>query len=167
MARRKIPWDEIRREYVEGAMQDGIRIYPSQRDLAERYEIDPGNIGRKAKAEQWAVQREILVSRCTAERQQKTIEVLSDKGSEFDLTAFRAADMGVSRVEKALDKPMMPEDLAKLATALRTFHQVGRLALGESTDNAEVNVSGARKRLIAIVDRVASRCATTNTEPAE
>lgn len=166
---RRIPWDDIKREYVQGTERDGNRVYPSQRDLAEKYGMNNSTIGRRAKAEDWSVQREIFASKLQAECKQKTIESLSDEGSQFDLSAFRAANAGVKRVEEAMTKtaPMSPDDMTKLASALKTFHQVGRLALGESTDNAEVNVVGARERLIALVDRAAGRQAAASSEQAQ
>ena len=169
MARRKIPWGDVKREYVQGVERDGKRVYPSQYDLAERYGVSQSSIWRKAKAENWAVEREIFAVRVQSECSQKTIDSLSDEGSQFDLSAFRAANAGVKRVEEAMTKTalMSPDDMTKLASAPKTFHQVGRLALGESTDNAEVNVVGARERLIALVDRAAGRQAAASSEQAQ
>ena len=140
MARRKIPWEDIKREYVQGVERDGKRVYPSQRDLAERHGINASTVGRRAKAEEWAVQREIFASRMQAECKQKTIEALSDEGSQFNLTAFRISRDGLQRIEAVLGKkgvPMAPKSISNLANAARTFHQTGRLALGEPTETTE------------------------------
>lgn len=136
---RQIPWDIVKRQYVQGVEKDGKRVYPTMRDLADKYECNVSTVGRHAKAEDWAVQREIFANKLQTECKRKTIEVLSDAGSDFDLKAFRIAQAGLKRIQDALEGevPMLPEDVNRLASASRTFHQTGRLALGEPTDTTE------------------------------
>ncbi len=132
---RRIPWEEIRREYVEGTERDGARVYPSQRDLASKYDVEISTIGRRAKREGWAVAREVFASRVLAERQRKSVDMLSDEGSALDLSAFQIAQAGLARISAAVgdkeQRPMDADEINKLSSAAQRFHQMGRLALGE------------------------------------
>lgn len=141
----KIPWEQIRQEYVQGVEQEGSRVYPSQRDLADKYGMDPATIGRKAKADNWSAQRDIFISKLTAESQQKTLDSLSDDASEFNLLTFQAAQAAVERIHNVLtdsNQRINTDDLAKLSSAMKNFQAVGRLALGQTTD--EVGVKGKK-----------------------
>jgi len=133
-------WDEIKKEYIEGIEQDGKRVYPTQRDLADKLNIDPAVIGRKAKQDQWSAQREIFASKVSAERQQKKIEVISDEGSRFDLDCFNAAKAGVEKVLKNIDKVADIDSFNKLSATLKNFQAVGKLSLGDksTSDNTVV-----------------------------
>jgi len=128
-------WDEIKKEYVEGISRDGKRVYPTQRELADKYNIDPAVIGRKAKQDQWSAQREIFASKVSAERQQKTIEVISDEGSKFDLDCFNAAKTGIEKIQKGIGQCFLVEDINKLSAALKNFQAVGKASLGDKGNN--------------------------------
>ena len=141
MAKRKVPnWVEAEREYVEGIMQDGARVYPSQRTLCDKYGIAPGTFGKKASAGQWMVKREIFSSKVQAARQEKTVEAISDAGSEFDLSCFNAAkallDICSEKIALATAGCDV-DDAKKVAETMKTLQSVGRLALGLSTDNTK------------------------------
>lgn len=145
MARRKVPnWVEAEREYVEGIMQDGVRVYPSQRALCDKYGIAPGTFGKKASSGQWMVKREIFSSKVQAARQEKTIETISDAGSEFDLTCFNAARKASELLTEKLEiatRNADVDEMAKLSTALKNFQFVGRVALGLATDISKTSGS--------------------------
>ena len=58
--RAKYDWETIKRKYIEGIVnKDGTISYPTLRDLSAEYGMDISVIGRRAKADQWTVQREI------------------------------------------------------------------------------------------------------------
>lgn len=53
----RIPWDEISRAHMQGIVLDGQRVYPTQRDPGDKYQVYQTAIARKAKADSWLTQR--------------------------------------------------------------------------------------------------------------
>lgn len=129
---RRIPWEEIEKEYVEGIEIDGVRKYPSQTDLCEKYKIASGAIGKKASSDQWRVKREIFASKLREALQTKKIEVISDEGSQFDLDCFNAANIGIRKVVAMVSAAADPDEINKLSTSLKNFQTVGKVALGDN-----------------------------------
>lgn len=147
MARRD--WDAISRQYIEGVEKDGVRKYPTMRELCEQHGIAVGAMGKRAKTDQWAVKREVFASKVAAACEQKKVEVLSDEGASFDLKCFNVAAKATELITNKLDR-IGPEcyfpidDLRTMSSALKNFQLVGRLALGEPIDisksKADVNI---------------------------
>jgi hypothetical protein len=135
---RKIPWEQIRLEYVQGVERDGQRVYPGQRELAEQYGINTSTIGRRAKRENWTAQRDIFASKLQAASKQRTIEAIADDASEFNLLTFQAAQLLSQHIVQHMQTKPSPSEAQQLASALRQAQQVGRLALGETTDEQGV-----------------------------
>lgn len=130
-------WEVVKKEYVEGIKKDGQLIYPSQRELGEKYNIAPSLIGRKAKTDQWSVQREIFVSKISAKREQKKIDAISDEGSKFDLDCFNVAKTGIKKVVDILSNGVDEEAVSKLSTALKNFQAVGKASLGDKANTVD------------------------------
>jgi len=136
---KKIPWEDIKREYIQGVEKEGRRIYPSQRDLAKKYGIDPAVIGRKASKDSWLTQRQIFISKLSAETQQKTIDEISDEVSQFDLECFKISQKGIAHINsyfknaKERGISLTRAALLELSQALRRFQEIGKCAVGEKT----------------------------------
>ena len=75
---------------------------------------------------------------------------------------------GLARAEQMVRDAgdLSPNAADKLAAASRTYHQLERLALGESTDRSEVTVigDGSAERFAAALDRFAARLAQKGPE---
>jgi len=124
-------WEQIKKEYVEGIKKDGRLIHPTQSEISAKYNIDPATICRKAKKDQWDVQKEIMVNKISIKRQEKKVEIISDEGSQFDLDCFNAAKNGMDKVQAMIGKQVLPEDINKLSAALKNFQTVGKVSLGD------------------------------------
>lgn len=137
MARRD--WDAVSREYIEGIIKDGVRKYPTMRELCEQHGIAIGAMGKRAKTDQWAVKREMFANKVATACEQKKVEALSDESASFDLKCFNVAAKATEVITKKLDK-IGPDgfyaidDLRTMSSALKNFQLVGRLALGEPID---------------------------------
>ena len=130
--RAKYDWETIKRKYIEGIVnKDGTIIYPTLRDLSAEYGMDISVIGRRAKADQWTVQREIFVNKINTERQQKKAETISDEGSAFDLKCFNISQDAADRVHRMMQKADKPAELSMLSQALKNLQTVGKAALGD------------------------------------
>ena len=132
MARARYDWETIKRKYVEGMVnKDGTISYPTLRDLSAEYGMDISVIGRRAKADQWTVQREIFVNKINTERQQKKAETISAEGSAFDLKCFNISQDAADRVHRMIQEADKPAELSMLSQALKNLQTVGKAALGD------------------------------------
>jgi hypothetical protein len=137
MGATKYNWKAIEKDYVEGIADDsGAIIFPTQRDLADKYGPTPANIGHRAKKEQWLTKREIYSSKIAEMRQQKSAEAISDEGSDFDLTCFNIATEAAEKIRNLLSETDTPKNVSLLTASLKNVQSVAKAALG---DNAEGN----------------------------
>ena len=134
----KYDWETIKRKYIEGIVnKDGTIVYPTLRDLSAEYGMDISVIGRRAKADQWTVQREIFVNKINMERQQKKAETISDEGSAFDLKCFNISQDAADRVNEMLQQAEKPAEVSMLTQALKNLQTVGKAALGDKDGQQE------------------------------
>lgn len=146
MARnQKIPWDEIRKIYIEGTVdENGKRYYPSQPELCERYRLASSSIGTRASREQWAVARQIFASKLEEVAREKTIESISNESSSFDLKCFNVASKLLDVIEAKSERAHEGcdiDDMKKVAETMKTLQAVGRMALGLPTDISKTSGS--------------------------
>lgn len=124
-------WDQIRKEYIEGIEIDGQLRSPTQAEMSKKYGIDPAIVCKRAKKDQWEVQREIFINKVSTKRQEKKAETISNEGSQFDLDCFNAAKVGMEKALRQLESTFSPDDVNKLSTAMKNFQQVAKAALGD------------------------------------
>ena len=138
MARARYDWETIKRKYVEGMVnKDGTISYPTLRDLTAEYGMNISVIGRRAKADQWTVQREIFVNKINTERKQKKAETISDEGSSFDLKCFNISQDAVDNVSRMLQQSKKPAEVSMLTQALKNLQAVGKAALGDKEEHQD------------------------------
>lgn len=119
----KFDWLAIEREYVEGvAAPGGNIVYPTTRDLAEKYGCSVALIGRHSKKGQWAVKRE-----------QKKLETLSSEATRYDLECFNISREAVARVREMLASAATSKEVATLARAMKDMQAVAKVALGDTS----------------------------------
>lgn len=136
--RRKVPWDDIKLDYIRGSDDgSGHRVYPTQRDLAAKYQIDPASIGRRASKEQWAVQREQFASRVSTLSQQKLAEQISDESCDLNLKIYNIASALADRIESVALDVKEPQKLNQLSTALKNVQSITASSLGDKTAESE------------------------------
>lgn len=128
-----IPWAKIKKDYVVGHEKDGRLTYPSQRELAAKYQVDPSTIAMHCKREDWLSERQIVSSKIQAKSEQKTIEQISDKGVDFDLKCFKQAQNIQQIIEKKISDASKPQEIAMLVRALKDNQSYAKEALGENT----------------------------------
>ena len=137
-------WPTIERDYVEGIDDgNGNRKYPTQRDLGEKYGIDPATIGKRAKRDQWAIKREQFHSKISEKRQQKTAEVISEEGCDFSLKCYNIAGKLADRIARMADEmDCDAKSLNALTAALKNVQSVADSTLGDNqaSDTLEINV---------------------------
>jgi hypothetical protein len=164
MAYRKLPWEQIKADYIFGIEQDGQRIYPSIRELARRYKIgSKDTILRHIQKEGWNKEREKYRDRIRTESGQKVVQKITDKltdinmhGVDGGLEMMQAARLILRGcVELYKNAQQLPTELPErveilrglsiTARALQQMHKGGleaaRLAIGEPTEISDERIT--------------------------
>ena len=132
---KKIPWEDIKNDYIRGCDNgNGRREFPSQRDLAAKYNVAPASIGRRASKEQWALQREQFASKVSAMTQQKAAELISDESCGLNLKIYNTVSSLADRIQEySFLGDLTPGKLSRLAAALKNVQSIAAANLGDKT----------------------------------
>ena len=128
---RKIPWEEIRNKYVYGIEIDGKLEFPSIRDLSKEYDVNVGNIGRKASKEDWAGLRKQYANDRQTKGKQKVINEVSDNIAKFDIDLFKQAEAVKEKVNELIKNIKRPTDAFTIANTLKALKSVEQDVIGE------------------------------------
>ena len=161
-------WMEIRNAYVQGQENaQGQRIYPTIEQLAKSYDIHWNTIHRRSKSENWKDVRVIFEAKMLKDIDSKKRKQMIEQSVQFDFDSLRLARSLQATIANVLtidnekaqqlkmrqnldekeQKNLKPIHLLKgaeinsLAMALEKAQKVGRLAFGESTENATITTS--------------------------
>ena len=160
--------EEIRQEFVQGKENDmGERIYPSIDDLSKKYNIPSVTLYRKSQDGNWRDQKQIFKDNLQLEIDTAKAKKMASESQEFDSASLKIAKALQNEIVSFLtksnerrkqgnDKPYFsPSALNSLGMALQTCQRVGRLALGESTDNTNVtNKQSTIEETFALIDEI-------------
>lgn len=123
----KYPWHKIRVAFIEGMPVQGTedeRHFPTQREVAEIFEVPYERVRKVASQERWTAKREAAEMEAIQERLKKRAKQIAKNALDFDEKAHNAAKLGMAMVttrlaEIAKDvqvrKPLRDAALQKLA----------------------------------------------------
>lgn len=132
-------WAAVKAAYVEGFEEDGVRVAnPTLEQLEARFDIPLSTLRKRSGLEHWGDERNLFGTRLERAKQEKTTQVLASKGAEFDALALRVAEKILKKIEAKADGEVSPAQLAALAAGVKGAQYVGRLVMGDSTDNARL-----------------------------
>jgi len=146
---KKINWEIIRKDYIQGYKKEGKLYYPSMRDLSKKYKVDISNIGKQAKRDEWVAKRKIFTNKLTTKRQQKAIENFSDETSKFDIECFVGARDIIKITKTTIEEYKKGtnvlnhqeiKNLKSLTEIRLNAQKEAKLSLGEITDEIEIKV---------------------------
>jgi hypothetical protein len=153
--------EEIRELYVQGVSDNaGNRVYPSIETLASDFNVAKVTLFRRAKSQDWRTQRAIFEQRLSQEKDSKRLETLIKESVEFDsrnLNLAKAMQGQVTHLirlaaqeiqDNDLRRPFTPVGLERLANAVIAIQKVGKLALGETTENTSINATVSNESAI-------------------
>jgi len=133
----KIPWQDIKRDYTLGIEEHGKRIYPSLRQLADKYKTPFQTIGNRCTKEDWLSERQIISNKIRQTKTKKVIEEISDTGVEFDLKCFEDAKTNREKIQNLIKEKTEPKEIALLISSLKTNQSYAKEALGETSTEKE------------------------------
>ena len=135
------PWQDIKKDYVNGIKKDGHRIYPSFRELEAKYGTAFNTISIRAKKEDWLSERQIVVNKIEQNRTEKTIEQISNKGVDFDLKSFTISQAEQDTLKELLSDPNIKvSERCMLIKALKDLQVFAKAALGENSSEEQVKI---------------------------
>jgi sulfur relay (sulfurtransferase) DsrF/TusC family protein len=175
--------ETIRNKFVQG-IDDGTgeRKYQTLDSLAVEYNVAKSSLYRHGQKENWKTQQERFhteyLEKLDAERQKELVK----ESKVFDSNALRVAkfllnEVGVFlsqntqiRIQDPNDKRILnPLSLSQLATASISAQKLGKLALGESTENmklnAEISDTDAFREAMELLDTVAEQRRQADDSP--
>lgn len=100
----KFPWQDIRRDYVEGIDDgNGDLYFPTHADLAEKYGIKRrATVGQRAAEENWTEQRAAFRASLAKVRRRKRVTELAEEASKFDSNALSISRLGMQLVQRRM-----------------------------------------------------------------
>ena len=159
---------EIRDMYVRGVQSpDGTIKLPTIAELADAHDVNESTLYRHSHADNWKVEREQFQGRLTQEKDDRRRAELVEAAVEFDRTSLVMARSimapagGVMRrLGRGGDDGITPAQLSHISSAVTNAQRIGKLALGEATDNMSLNAnvtdtSEAFERAMELLDAVA------------
>jgi hypothetical protein len=163
--------EKIRELFVQGFEDDsGNRTYPTIDELSKKFNIPAITLYRKSKSNGWKNQKDLFTQNLQIEIDQAKQKKLANEAKEFDSNSLKIAKALQSEIvallqksnqqrKQGINKPYFsPSALNSLGMALQTCQRVGRLALGESTENTNVtNKQSTIEETFALIDEICKR----------
>lgn len=158
--------EKIRQAYVAGVETPDGRDYPSIEELSKKYKIPAITLFRRSAKENWREQRVKFTEKLQQDIDQAKQKQLIKENKDFDTNnlsiAKRLQDEIVSvlnlsekKREEGIEKPMLnPSSLYSLGMALQTCQKVGRLALGETTENTSISNKSTVRETFELIDEI-------------
>jgi len=140
---KKINWEIIRKDYIQGYKKEGKLYYPSMRDLSKKYGIILSVIGEHASKNEWVAKRKIYQNKKRTRTEQKSIENFSDEASKFDLECFIGARDIIKITKESIEefkkrkevlKSQEIKNLKGLTEIRLNAQKEAKLSLGESPE---------------------------------
>ena len=155
--------EQIRNKYVQGTKnKEGDRKLYTIDALAREFNVATSSLYKWSQREGWKFQQEKYqkeyLEKLDAQRQEQLIQ----ESKQFDNDALNIAKDLFQKVDTLLNdkkKKITPQFLSLLGNASLNAQKLGKLALGETTDNfklnAEINETDAFREAMELLDTVA------------
>ena len=171
--------NEIRTLYVQGFDDEsGKRKTYTLEELALKFNIAKSTIYRNAKREEWKIQKEQFQSKYLEDLDKIRLKELRKESITLDNNSIslakallRTVGQNLTRNNQDINqgrKGMMPSQLHALANAALSAQRLAKLALGEVTDNVEINGNiqdNAFREAMELLDSVADRRRESDDQP--
>jgi hypothetical protein len=153
----KYDWHPVKREYVEGYIENDKQIWPTMKELSLKHGIPPAYLRRVASIQKWTIEKQNYVTNYEHAIQSEKIKYLAKKSAAFDDKCIKIAEEGVRKIENLLCNEIIDKNGVKIvigidgiecaAKTLEKFQKIGRLALGNSTDNVTKSIKAATESI--------------------
>ena len=163
---------QIRNEFVQGNQdQEGNRTFPKVEDLVKKFSVAQSTLYRVSQKENWKIERERFQETLRAKLDKQRVKDLTEESKKIDKESIYLAKSIMKTVSKSLrtndevmedgKKGMIPSQLNALANAALNAQKIAKLALGETTENLNINANiqeaDAFREAMELLDTVAEQ----------
>ena len=164
--------EQIRNEFVQGTVdEDGNRTYPKIEDLIKKFSVAKSTLYRVAQNEEWKISRERFQKELQTKLDNERIKNLTEENKKIDITSINLAKalmatvgQGIRRNTEEINQGNLglpPTQLNALANTALTAQKIAKLALGETTENVNLNANfkeaDAFREAMELLDTVAEQ----------
>jgi hypothetical protein len=159
--------EKIRNLFVQGEeIEQGSRTLYTLDHLAKQYNIGKSTLYRHAKQEQWKVHQEQFQQEYLTELDENRKKELVNESKKFDMTTLNISKALLGQIGQTIKKSQSedkftPNLLNTLAEATYKVQRVAKLALGEATENMNLNAkvtdTSAFREAMELLDTVAEQ----------
>ncbi len=157
--------ERIRNLYVQGiTAEDGTRILYTIDSLAEENDVPRSTLYRHSQLENWKSQQEQFQQEYLSELDNKRKQELVGESQKFDTNSLNISKALLQQIGKKIQSAVSQDVFTaqlcnSLAEATLKVQRVAKLALGESTENMNLNAkvqdSTAFREAMELLDEVA------------
>jgi len=171
---------QLRTEFVQGIeLKSGERKNFSIEDLIKKYNVAPATLYRASQSEGWKALREQYNIELQEELNKQRAKKQAKESIKFDDTLLLKANELINQVtfylninEDAMNmggKPLQPTQFLSLCNALLTAQKLGKISMGEITENINVNSTvkeaEAFNSIMELLDTVKSERLNSDSDP--
>lgn len=139
--------EQLRVSYVQGDIDpQGFRRTATIEDLADLHELSKNTLYKLAQRDDWKFQQEKFQKEYEEKLDQQRIKEFSVEAKKLDSACLNIAKALLARcgnvirnTQNASIKDFSPQQLDSMASAALKTQKFAKLALGESTDNINLN----------------------------
>jgi hypothetical protein len=158
--------EEIRNKFVQGieANTGGRKLFTIDQ-LADDYNVAKPTLYKHAKKDDWVMQQKRFQDSYLIELDARRKKELVQESISFDKSCLAIAKGIMGQVGKVISKnaapdaDVKPQNLVALSSAATNAQRIAKLALGEATDNMDINTnvkdSESFRRALERLDRLA------------
>lgn len=143
---------QIRNEFVQGNQDfEGNRAYPTLEELTEKFSVAKSTLYRVSQKEQWKIEKQKFQQELTDKLDKERVKNLAEESKRFDNTSINLAMALLGTVAQAIRKNsteitrgrrgLIPSQLNALANTAMNAQKIAKLALGETTENVNLNAT--------------------------
>lgn len=171
---------QLRTEFVQGIeLKSGERKHFSIEDLIKKYNVAPATLYRASQSEGWKALREQYNIELQEELNKQRAKKQAKESIKFDDRLLVKANELINQVtfylninEDAMNmggKPFPPTQFLSLCNALLTAQKLGKISMGEITENINVNSTvkeaEAFNSIMELLDTVKSERLNSDSDP--
>ncbi len=170
---------QIRNDFVQGVSnEEGLKNFPTLDELYKHYKVAKSTLYRVSNKENWRIEREQFQATYKEKLDKKRTETLVKEGKSLDTRSINVAKSLMCTIEKTISKNLenieegktglIPTQINALANTALTAQKIGKLALGETTENVEINgniQNTAFREAMELLDTVAEQRRESNDSP--
>tara|TARA_R110002020_G_scaffold253923_8_gene467578 strand:+ start:3140 stop:3721 length:582 start_codon:yes stop_codon:yes gene_type:complete len=161
--------EQIRIEFVQGELDpQGFRRTNTIDQLAKDHNVSINTLYKSAQKENWRQQQELFQKEYLAKLDATRMKEFVEESKKFDLTCLNMSKALLARVGQVIRdaqgkdyNAFTPQQLDSLSGAALKIQKFARLALGEATENMNLNANiqdtDAFRNVMELLDSVAEQ----------